>query len=127
MSEQPERGLVAALEPVLEKMVENRFKEIHKRIEDLTAQIESRRGVGLQQDNLKIPPRPKRAITISKKGEQIESREFLVKRKTLQGTVDAALYKLFGEDRAARGLGVSAMIDTILWNYYGRPKLSFEE
>lgn len=54
------------------------------------------------------------------------SRKHLIERAKLQGTCDRALFELFEQDRQARGFNISQMLDFILFNYYGKPKLSFE-
>jgi hypothetical protein len=62
------------------------------------------------------PPRPK-------KGD----RRAKPKRAKLEGTCDKVLFDLFEDDRKTRKLSVPQMIDFILFNYYGKPKLSFQE
>jgi hypothetical protein len=59
------------------------------------------------------------------------TRKHLVPREKLSGTVDAALFKLFEDERRQRGYNISRMLDVVLWNYFSttRPektKLSFE-
>jgi len=49
------------------------------------------------------------------------------KRPKLQGSCDHTLFERFEEDRKTRGFSVSEMIDFILFNYYGKPPLSFEK
>lgn len=67
-----------------------------------------------------IPPEP--ATVRGVKGRR-QDRDY--QKVTL--TIDRALWELFEAER--KGLSVSAarMMDTILWRYFGRPKLSFEK
>ena len=44
----------------------------------------------------------------------------------LTGEVDAALIELFEQEREARGLTTSKMLETILWKYFGYPAMSFQ-
>ncbi len=59
------------------------------------------------------------------------SRKHKVQRRKLSGTADAALFKLFEDERRQRGYNISRMLDVVLWNYFSttrpeKPKLSFE-
>ena len=59
------------------------------------------------------------------------TRKHVVPREKLSGTVDAALFKLFEDERQRRGHNISRMLDVVLWNYFTMtksetPKLSFE-
>jgi hypothetical protein len=49
------------------------------------------------------------------------------KRAKLHGSCDHALFEQFEADRNARGFSVSEMLDFILFNYYGKPPLSFKK
>ena len=50
------------------------------------------------------------------------------KRETLPGCrVDEVLYNRFNADRAEQRISASDLMNRILWHYYGKPKLSFEE
>ena len=49
------------------------------------------------------------------------------KRAKLQGSCDHDLFERFEADRNARGFSVSEMLDFILFNYYGKPPLSFQK
>jgi hypothetical protein len=71
-----------------------------------------------QATELVVPPRPK-----THEG----SRKLTVEREKLQGTCDKALFKLFETDRKARGFNVSQMLDFVLFNFFGKPMLSFEQ
>ncbi|MGB6067648.1 MAG: hypothetical protein WBG50_22810 [Desulfomonilaceae bacterium] len=44
----------------------------------------------------------------------------------LAGTCDCELVKLFHERRRELRLSVSQMLDFVLWNFFGRPRLSFQ-
>ncbi len=44
----------------------------------------------------------------------------------LSGTIDSNLHELFEKERSERGLSVGKLLDAILWDRYGRPKLTYE-
>ena len=44
----------------------------------------------------------------------------------LAGTCDCELVKLFHEKRRVLRLSVSQMLDYVLWNFFGKPELSFQ-
>lgn len=44
----------------------------------------------------------------------------------LAGTCDCELVKLFHEQRRELRLSVSQMLDYVLWNFFGKPRLSFQ-
>jgi hypothetical protein len=44
----------------------------------------------------------------------------------LAGTCDCELVKLFHEKRRELRLSVSQMLDYVLWNFFGKPRLSFQ-
>jgi hypothetical protein len=75
-------------------------------------------GEDPRDDHLIFPPQPR-----THKG----SRKHLVERLKLQGTCDASLHEIFEKERQARGLNVSQMLDLVLYNLFGKPKLSFEK
>jgi hypothetical protein len=47
------------------------------------------------------------------------------KREKLSSTVDSALFELI-KQRQQMGQQLSHILDSSLWHYFGRPKLSFE-
>jgi len=97
------------IEARIAAIAEERVKEV----------LEKHRGpVKPEPDDLRAPPRPR-----TRHG----SRRHVKDRVKLQGTCDRALFELFEQDRHARGFNISQMIDFILYNYYGKPRLSFEE
>jgi len=71
-----------------------------------------------QTHELEEPPLPTR-----EKG----GRKHVVMREKLSGTADKTLMEMFEQERTRRGMTVSRMIDMVLWHYFGRPKLSFEQ
>ena len=50
----------------------------------------------------------------------------VAKGKIPGGAVDRVLFDKFEQERKARGLTASKMLETILWHYFGEPDLSFE-
>jgi hypothetical protein len=98
---------------VSEKVFEKKFSKFQG------AQVDLSTGVKTCPDN---PPLPE---TIP------GSRKHKVQRRKLSGTADAALLKLFEDERRERGYNISRMLDIVLWHYFSMtksqtPKLSFE-
>ena len=56
-----------------------------------------------------------------------EGQRYTINRQKLGGTVDSELYDLFRDECDRRGLAVSRLLDTVLWHYFGKPKLSFQQ
>lgn len=50
------------------------------------------------------------------------TRKHVVPREKLSGTVDAALFKLFEDERKERGYNISRMLDVVLWKYFSITK-----
>ncbi|MGA8832331.1 MAG: hypothetical protein WB554_12050 [Desulfomonilaceae bacterium] len=48
------------------------------------------------------------------------------KREKLASTVDSELFELV-KSRQQQGQQLSHILDSALWNYFGRPKLSFQD
>jgi len=66
------------------------------------------------------PPTPR------KQGEK-GRRKFAGERVTLPGMrVDAVLWRNFEAERTRLGIGKSALMERILWSYFGEPLLSFQ-
>jgi hypothetical protein len=56
------------------------------------------------------------------------SRKFTGFKDDVRARIDRTLFKLLIADaKAQSGGNVSRQLDIILWRYYGKPKLSFEE
>jgi hypothetical protein len=66
------------------------------------------------------PPAPPLPETV--KG----TRRHAVQRGKIAGTIDVELLELFERERKERGCSASRMLDIAIWNYFGKPKLSFE-
>jgi hypothetical protein len=77
-------------------------------IEDVLERLE-RTSPGQQHD---MPPQP----------ERVTDRRW----EKLAGTCDCELVKLFHERRRELRLSVSQMLDYALWNFFGKPRLSYE-
>ncbi|MGO9566469.1 MAG: SANT/Myb-like DNA-binding domain-containing protein [Desulfomonilaceae bacterium] len=67
--------------------------------------------------NAELPPRRR-----GNKG----SRKDKVHRKFLGSTVDSVLRNLFDEHKKKLGIRASRMLDTILWHWFGCPRLSYQ-
>jgi hypothetical protein len=75
----------------------------------------------LEQKGLPLPPSVQdapRPRVFHKKKEG--------KREKLATTIDATLFELVKE-RQQSGQQLSHILDSALWHYFGRPKLSFQE
>ena len=70
-----------------------------------------------QQANLIALPDAPRPRIFHKKKEG--------RREKLSSTVDSVLFELI-KQRQQSGQQLSHILDSALWNYFGRPKLSFE-
>jgi hypothetical protein len=62
-----------------------------------------------------LPPMPK------KRGKRL-----LGEKGDIRVRVDAVLAELFQKEVTQHGGNASAAMDKILWNYFGKPRLSFE-
>ena len=50
-----------------------------------------------------------------------------VRKGSISGNIDLTLIEKFEEERENRGLTADKLLETILWNYYDRPSLSFQQ
>lgn len=91
---------------------------IDRRIEDAMATHESTKDVTF--DNLDMPPIPPKVGEAKKK--------FKGSKKDLRVRIDKNLYDLLEKDvKAHFGENWSRALDAVLWRYYSKPQLSFEE
>lgn len=68
-----------------------------------------------------IPPRPK---TIEGRGKgRKEDRKY----ERLTVSLDSCLFERFKKELRARNLSAGKLMDVILWNRYGKPKLSYQK
>jgi hypothetical protein len=56
-----------------------------------------------------------------------KGKKFLGEKKDLRGRIDTNLWELFHQECNKYNGNVSQTLDTILWRYFGKPKLSFED
>jgi len=117
-----------ALEQRLPKMEEALTSRVKEMIRDEISR-QSVGGTGFfsepkQEDN-DLPPEPKeigRKPGTKGKGRSRQNRDYV--RHTV--TVDSTLWRLFEQDMKRRRVSsASRMMDVILWNYYGKPTLSY--
>lgn len=90
-------------------------KELNQALDALKALIlseQKRQTVSLSMEDA---PRP-RILHKKKEG----------KREKLATTVDSELFELV-KARQQQGQQLSHILDSALWNYFGRPKLSFQD
>jgi hypothetical protein len=66
----------------------------------------------LQTQHSEMPPQ----------AERVTDRQW----EKLAGTCDCELARLFHEKRRELRLSVSQMLDYVLWNFFGKPRLSFQ-
>lgn len=101
------------LEKRLTKTIEDRMEcAVETRLRDF---LQSKYGA-VGSEDLDEPPFPPR-----------EGKKLLGKKKDIRGSIDANLWNLFQEECKKYNGNVSKTLDTILWRYFGKPKLSFEE
>jgi hypothetical protein len=93
------RAVISLL--IRERLLESTVREVLGRLE-CTPSIQAH----------EMPPRPDR-VTDRRWGK-------------LAGTCDCELVKLFHQQRSELRLSVSQMLDYLLWNFVGKPKLSFQ-
>ncbi|MGO9566199.1 MAG: hypothetical protein ACLP5H_01530 [Desulfomonilaceae bacterium] len=93
---------------------QEKLEQIQDKLAELTAANQERAQLG------EVPPMPVVDETSPSK------KEYTVDRERLTGTVDSVLFELFHEERRARGVTVSRMLDIALWQRYDKPRLSFE-
>jgi hypothetical protein len=70
-----------------------------------------------------IPLPPERARTKGAKGRPVGQGE----RVKVGITLDKNLFDRFEQERKRTGLSASGYADVVLWNFFGKPRLSFEE
>jgi hypothetical protein len=93
---------------------QERLEQIHDQLEALTASHNEQKELG------EVPPLP----TVDE--DHPSKKKFVKERERLTGTFDSVLFDLFHQERKARGVTVSRMLDIAFWQRYGKPKLSFE-
>jgi|GEM_PF-1965288 len=93
--------------------------ELESRLTQLIQQTEPQ-AVSGKVAKLDMPPRPAKT---GKAGKM-----FRGSREHFSARVDAALLRRFAQDRDRLfGGNQSRCLDWLLWNFYGKPKMSFEE
>lgn len=105
MMQELERRLTKTLEDRMECAVETRVAEF----------LKSKYGAlgAADRDEPPLPP---------KKGKK-----FLGEKRDIRGRIDANLWELFQKECTEHNGNVSKTLDTILWRYFGKPRLSFED
>ncbi|HMK37603.1 MAG TPA: hypothetical protein VK463_21200 [Desulfomonilaceae bacterium] len=134
--DEPSEELRERVKGLVEDLIDRRLPEIEERLthrlKDMIHEEISRHPVGaaefsterqpLQDD---LPPEPteiKREPGTKTKGRSRQNRNY--ERHTV--TVDSNLWRLFEQDMKRRQIpSAGRMMDVILWNYYGKPALSY--
>jgi hypothetical protein len=75
-----------------------------------------------QRREMEPAPTPGARIPGGKKGKPIKPG----KRIKIAGTIDSELYRLIREWENDRGTTLSYALDTAIWHFFNKPKLSFE-
>jgi hypothetical protein len=77
--------------------------------------------------------RPKGSAPVEQELAPLPPRSTKQGRKHLSGTrikiatnLDSVLYRLLGEKSRATGQQMNHLLDSALWNFLGKPKMSFE-
>lgn len=97
------------------------FEAVISSLRDELIQIINTRSGILSVDGDKIrPPRPKRTGPHGKKLEGMKN--------DVRCRIDSELFKMLSAECDSNFSGnMSAALDAILWNYFGKPLLSFEK
>jgi len=104
-------SMLQALELRLTTLIDQRIDE---------AMATAGGGIAVTFDNLDLPPVPPKVGEAKKKFKGFKG--------DLRVRIDKNLYDLLEKDvKAHFGHNWSRALDAVLWRYYGRPKLSFEE
>lgn len=69
-----------------------------------------------------LPPEPEE-LQDSGKGGRRQTRTY----EKLSATVDTELFKRFRAERKERGLSAGRLLDAILWHWYHKPELSYQQ
>ena len=86
---------------------------IRKELQDMLVDM-----APMQQQSDELPQIPPQA--------PLKGLKKLGSRVKVAGTIDAQLMQRLESERKVRNISLSAMIDTMAWHYFGRPRLSFE-
>ena len=100
-----ERRLTQTIEDRMECAVETRLTEL----------LKSKHGV-VDGPDLDEPPLPPKS-----------GKKYLGEKRDIRGRIDANLWELFQQECRKYNGNVSKTLDTILWRYFGKPRLSFED
>jgi hypothetical protein len=97
------------------------FESVISNLRDELIQIiNNRAGIGVIYDNKNRPPKPKRTGPHGKKLEGMKN--------DVRCRIDSELYKILSTECDLNFSGnMSAALDSILWNYFGNPLLSFQK
>lgn len=129
-------GLNAVVSRIVQEALDRRLPEMKEalavRVKEMVREEMSRHVVGgtgarsaTKPELYDIPPEPKETKKqegAKGKGRSKQDRRYV--RKTL--TIDTNLWNLFEQDMKAAGISSAGrMADTILWNHYGKPALSY--
>lgn len=134
--ETPSDELTTTVKGLVQELLDQRFAKMEEtltyRVKEIIRDQISRQFVGstgfnseLKPEQDDLPPEPKeikKKPGTKGKGRSRQNRDYV--RHTV--TVDSSLWRLFEQDMKSRRVSsASRMMDVILWNYYGRPTLSY--
>ena len=102
-----------------ETITRKEFESVISNLRDELIQIINNRSGIVPVDKTR-PPKPKRTGPHGKKLEGMKN--------DVRCRIDSELYKILSTECDSNFSGnMSAALDTILWNYFGKPLLSFEK
>ena len=104
-----------------ETITREEFESVISNLKDELIQIiNNRSGIGVIDSDKARPPKPKRTGPHGKKLEGMKN--------DVRCRIDSELYKILSTECDSNFSGnMSAALDSILWNYFGKPLLSFEK
>jgi len=101
-----------------ETITRKEFESVISNLRDELIQIINNRA-GIVQTDKSRPPKPKKTGPHGKKLEGVKN--------DIRCRVDSELFKMLSDECDKNFSGnMSAALDSILWNYFGKPLLSFE-
>jgi hypothetical protein len=134
--EEPPEKVIAMVKGFVQEALEQRLPKMEEaltsRVKEMIREEISRHVAGdtgfrnePKSEQGDLPPEPKeikKKPGTKAKGRSRQNRDY--DRHTV--TVDSTLWRLFEKDMKRRRVSsASRMMDVILWNYYGRPALSY--
>jgi hypothetical protein len=101
--------------------IDSKLTALEQRLREYVDQrIEAMNQTTAQVDKVDVPPQPPK---LGPSGKKLKG-----KKENIRALIDAELWKLFdSECREHHAGNQSRALDAILWRYFNRPRLSFED